>query len=101
MARKKPVTLETMHFQTQSAALVFLKSMLNEYIPGEVVSYAHSIDLSAAFRRHPDYESKKGCGIDHFEVMPGDYGSQCFCVVRSDGTKEGFSYKRCITQKLD
>jgi hypothetical protein len=101
MARKKPIIIGETAFETQSSALTFYKKMLNSYIPSEKVSEIDSSKLEHLFKRHPDYEKKVGNGISHFEVMVGDYNSQCFCVIRKDGTKEGFSYKRCITQKTD
>lgn len=101
MARGKPVALETIEFDNQSLALDFFRSMLNRYIPGERVEQNDAMHLAELFKRHPDYTSKIGNGVDHYEVMPGDYGTQCFCAVRTDGSKEGFSYKRCVTQKND
>lgn len=98
MARGNRVELETIEFDNKSLALAFFKAMLNEYIPGDRVSDTDAPHLNALFKRHADYESKVGCGIDHFGVMPGDYGTQCFCVIRKDGTKEGFSYIRCVNQ---
>lgn len=98
MARGKRVELETIEFDNKTIALEFFKAMLNLYIPGDRVSDGDTIHLGALLKRHADYESKIGCGIDHFGVMPGDYGTQCFCVIRQDGTKEGFSYIRCVNQ---
>jgi len=101
MGRGKQVVLESKSFANQSQAKNFFRAMLNRYIPGERISGEDSLHLEGLFRRHPDYSNKMGSGIDHFEVMAADYGSQCFCAVRVDGTKEGFSYTRCVTQKID
>ncbi|HDR9499062.1 TPA: DCL family protein [Burkholderia cepacia] len=90
-----------MSFDNQSLARQFFREMLNRYVPGERVSPEDTINLRALFKRHPEYATKKGSGIDYFEVMPGDYGTQCFCAVRTDGSKEDFSYIRCVTQRLD
>ncbi|WP_367620493.1 DCL family protein [Pseudomonas sp. CAN1] len=47
---------------------------------------------------HPDAERKIGSGIDHFKVQRNVLGAgQGLWLVRSDGTEESFSYKRCIT----
>jgi hypothetical protein len=101
MARGKPVQLDTIEFKNQSLALDFFRAMLNRYIPGERVKDHDAVHLAGLFRRHPDYSSKIGSGIDHFGVMPGDYGSQCFCIIRNDGSQEDFSYIRCVNQKRD
>lgn len=101
MARGKPVVLDTIKFENQRSALEFFKAMLNRYIPGERAKNDDEICLADLFRRHPHYTRKIGTGIDHFGVMPGDYGTQCFCIIRTDGSKEDFSYIRCINQKRD
>lgn len=75
--------------------------MLNRYIPGERISPEDATHLGSLFKRHPEYSTKVGSGIDYFEVMPADYGTQCFCGVRTDGSKEGFSYIKCVTQRID
>lgn len=101
MGRGKKVVLDSISFDNQSLAKHFFKEMLNRYIPGDRVSPEDSTHLEALFRRHPEYVTKVGSGADYFEVVPGDYGTQCFCVVRADGSKEDFSYIRCVTQRLD
>ncbi|NIF53319.1 DUF3223 domain-containing protein [Burkholderia sp. Ax-1724] len=101
MGRGKRVVLDSISFDNQSQAKGFFKEMLNRYIPGERVSPEDSAHLEGLFRRHPAYATKVGSGISYFEVMPGDYGTQCFCAVRTDGSKEDFSYIRCVTQRLD
>lgn len=101
MARKKPVILETISFDTQTLALNFFQEMLQRYVPGEQLTPEDTIHLSELFKRHPTYLSKVGPGVKYFEVMPEQFNSQCFCAVLNDGTKEGFSYKKCVTQKGD
>ncbi len=99
MARGKPVLLPTIEFQNQSLAHEYFKKMLNRYVPGEDVTKLDAEHLLSLFKRHPDYDNKVGCGIRNFAVMPGDYGSQCFCIIRMDGSREEFSYLRCVTQR--
>lgn len=101
MARGKPVILDSVTFGNQTLAHNFFHEMLQRYVPGEQVSSNDTIHLAELFKRHPSYLEKIGCGINYFEVMPEKFGSQCFCAVLKDGTKEGFSYKKCVTQKDD
>lgn len=101
MGKGKPVILDSMSFDNQSKAHAFFKEMLNRYVPGEIVSPEDSIHLIELFKRHPSYLDKVGPGVNYFEVMPADYGSQCFCAVLMDGSKEGFSYMKCVTQRSD
>lgn len=99
MARGKTVVLKTKEFATQLLATAFFKQMLNSYKPGDRVSDDDAEHLVELLKRHSEYESKLGCGIDHFEVMFADYSSQCFGVIRIDGTQDNFSYKHCIDQR--
>ena len=101
MVRGKPVVLNTMSFANQALAHTFFQEMLQRYVPGERVSSEDSIHLAEMFKRHPNYLTKVGTGVSYFEVMPEKFGSQCFCAVLNDGTKEGFSYKKCVTQRAD
>ena len=93
--------LETISFDTQKLALEFFHEMLQSYIPGEKVKAEDAVYLAELFKKHPSYPMKVGPGVNYFEVMPEKFNSQCFCAVLKDGTKEGFSYKKCVTQKSD
>lgn len=97
MPRGKPVALETRSFANQKEAIAFFQSMLSRYRPKQRVSDKDAADLYALIKRHSEYAEKVGIGIDHFEVMSADFGTQCFRLVRTDGTGEGFSYLHCIT----
>ena len=97
MGRGKPVDLATRSFDSQGAATTFFKEILNRYQPGTRVSDDDSLELAALLERHSEYVTKVGCGISHFEVMSTEHGTQCFRVVRTDGTGTDFSYPHCIT----
>lgn len=101
MARGKPVVLDSISFNNQAEAHVFFQQMLQRYVPGEQVSPDDTVHLTELFKRHPSYPEKVGPGVNYFEVMPEKFGSQCFRAVLKDGTKEGFSYKKCVTQRDD
>ncbi|WP_424140918.1 DCL family protein [Roseomonas chloroacetimidivorans] len=96
MPRGKPVELETRTFANQKEATAFFKAMLNRYRPKQRISDADAADLAALLKRHSEYHAKVGIGVDHFEVMRAEYGTQCFRLVRVDGTGEDFSYPHCI-----
>ena len=101
MARGKSVVLDSISFDNQSQAHAFFQEILQRYVPGEIVSPEDSIHLTGLFKRHPSYPEKVGPGVNYFEIKPAEFGSQCFCAVLMDGSKEGFSYKKCVTQRLD
>lgn len=96
MARAQAVQIGETIFAKKGDALTYLKEMLNRYKLNERVSELDSDFLKEALKNHPEYKEKIGVGIDHFEVRSGDYGTQCFWIIRSDGTAERFSYKVCV-----
>lgn len=96
MARGKPVVLPSGTFANRQLAAAHFQSMLKRYSPGDRVSDEDAAELAGLILRHPEGSEKVGVGIDHFEVQSADYGSQCFRVVRKDGTWERFSYKTCV-----
>lgn len=99
MARGKPVEIATRNFDNQSKALKFFREMLGRYKVGDRVSDVDSLDLSALLERHAEYSQKVGQGLDHFEVMRTEQGTNCFRIVRIDGSGTDFSFKHCITQR--
>jgi hypothetical protein len=97
----KPFTIDTRSFRKKGEATPFFRAMLKRYQPGDRVSDADAADLAALLKCHTEYEDKVGSGIDHFCVMTNLYNTQSFEIVRADGTRDDFSYKHCITPKLD
>lgn len=98
MARGKSVELGIRSFDTQGEATTFFKDMLNRYKPGDQVLYEDGLDLATLLERHTEYVSKVGCGVSHFQVVMTEHGTQCFRIVRIDGTGTDFSYRHCISQ---
>jgi hypothetical protein len=97
--RSKPVELATRSFDKQGDATLFFKTMLNRYRPDERVSDDDGLDVAALLERHTEYVTKVGCGVDHFEVVMTEHGTQCFRIVRVDGSGTDFSYPHCISQR--
>lgn len=97
--RPKPVELATRSFSKQGDTTTFFKTMLNRYRPNERVSDEDGLDVAALLERHTEYAAKVGCGVDYFEVVMTEHGTQCFRIVRTDGTGTEFSYPHCITQR--
>jgi Protein of unknown function (DUF3223) len=96
VGKGKPVALGSKTFATRQQALEFFKGMLSQYSPEDVVSDADAEHLRELLQRHPDAAKKIGPGIHHFEVMSADYGTKCFGVMRTNGTRIDFSYGACI-----
>jgi len=97
MARGIPVDIGTQIFAKKGDASGFFKSMLAKYQPGDRVNDQDAAHLQGLLAHHEDGKEKIGSGVDHFEVMAAEFGSQCFCVVRTDGSRDDFSYHHCIS----
>lgn len=96
MAKAQPLEIGEYRFKKKSDALDFLRAMLNRYRPGDRVADVDAQFLELALMRHPEASSKIGSGAKMFEVRKADYGTQCFWIVRVDGSEERFSYKSCV-----
>lgn len=93
MARKIPVTLDSLQFGKKGDAIAYLNSMLSRYDVGDRVSAGDALVLQAALRRHPQSAEKIGVGVKDFSVRTADFGTKCFWVNKIDGTTEKFSHK--------
>ncbi len=96
MGKAIPISLGRLSFEKKGDALLLVRETLNRYSPGDRVAPDDEELLWALIKRHPDALLKIGNGIDHFTVRSADYGTQCFWVVRIDGSTERFSYKECL-----
>ncbi|CAN1813693.1 DNA-directed RNA polymerase V subunit 1 [Linum perenne] len=54
--------------------------------------------LDKVFNYHPDKEAKTGSGIDHITVSKHTnfQDTRCLYVVCTDGSKQDFSYRKCL-----
>jgi Protein of unknown function (DUF3223) len=96
MARSNRVELSTRSFASQSEATLFFREMLGRYKLGDRVTDEDARDLAPLLERHLEREEKLGSGIDHFEVGWSEKRTRCFWIIRTDGTRDHFSYRRCI-----
>ncbi|TPO09886.1 DCL family protein [Mesorhizobium sp. B1-1-5] len=96
MVIAQPVEIAGHQFERKTDALKFMKVMLNSYRPGDAVSAADGVFLAEALKRHPEASTKIGPGVRSFDVRSADYGTQCFWILRIDGSEERFSYKSCV-----
>jgi hypothetical protein len=97
MAHAHGVACGPHNFATQAQATAFVQAMLARYQPGDRVSDDDAIALAGLLERHPRYDEKVGVGVDHFEVAAVMYGAKGFYIVRADGSRTDFSYKRCVS----
>lgn len=101
MGKARRIVLETRTFDKHGDATEYFRKILNSYAVGDRVSDDHAADLRALLERHDEVNEKIGDGVDHFEVDrgPDEYGTQCFWIIRKDGSKVDFSYIHCLERK--
>lgn len=101
----KAVSLPSMDFPTQKAALEYFNGILHAYDIGEDISdTTHDTLLRELSDRHQDAAEKIGAGIETFFVnntSAGDYGfvsktARGIWIRRIDGTVVDWSYQTAI-----
>lgn len=95
----KPFTFEDTTFTTQKALTEECRRILWHHRPGDVLGARDAAFMALLIERHPEYEMKRGVGIDSFFIMPDTFGKQCFAIRRIDATEVDFSFSSCIKAK--
>jgi len=90
------VTIGPREFRTKTEANEHYRSMLSRYSKGEDVTGEDLKDLLGLLDEHPNHKGKIGSGVSRIYVDTTKHGQSCFWVERSDGTKDDFSFKKCI-----
>jgi Protein of unknown function (DUF3223) len=97
MARKQPMELGGKYFPSKGELQAYIQSILatgNKILVGEEAAVVEDLLLL-----HPNAEEKIGSGVQHIEVgISPQKTHNCFYVVRTDGSKEHFSYDPCLRQ---
>lgn len=83
-------------FKYKKNALAYFKDILNSYEPTQIVNQRDFKDLLGLIENRPDKDEKIGCGIESIRVIEIRYKTKCFELIRTDGSKEVFSYLNCI-----
>lgn len=96
MSRSKPLTIGEKSFETQGAANLYIKELLNRQPLKVILPEPQHSFLFALLSRHPRAMEKIGPGIKHFTVEHAAYGTRCFYLARVDGSDTDFSYLKCV-----
>lgn len=73
------------------------KEILNKYDIGESLCGSDFKIIISILIQHPEAGDKIGCGVARFDVVREEvYGHRRFEIVRTDGTRQDFSYIKCI-----
>lgn len=88
-------------FKTQREIKQYIKEIFEKNGLGKVNQITHNF-LSELIKRHPDFESKIGSGIDYFLISQNPVSRQKsyhLSFRRTDGSMDDISYNICITGK--
>lgn len=96
---KNGIYLGTQKFKSIKDMQNFFGKLLKSVADGQTVPAAEAATLRELLKFHVNSE-KKLDDVDHFEVgfHPKFAETKCFLVVKKDGSKEDFSFNKCIKQ---
>ncbi|XP_057993467.1 DNA-directed RNA polymerase IV subunit 1 isoform X2 [Hevea brasiliensis] len=80
-----------------------LSKILNKYPVDHQLNETDKCTLMMALHFHPRRDEKIGSGAKDIKVVnhPEYQDSRCFSLVRTDGTNEDFSYRKCVHGALE
>lgn len=85
-------------YKSKKELLDRLKNYLHNAPIGVVTNELAVKKMRLLIAMHPEASRKVGVGIDHFKIVRNAVGAgRGIKLVRTDGSEESFSYKRCIT----
>jgi hypothetical protein len=76
----------------------YIHKFLEKYYCGEFLNEADKIYILELLKYHPKYLSKFGVGVKNIQVVYNKINAKELWLIRVDGTKEDFSYYKCITK---
>ena len=90
--------LGEMTFQNKEECWSYMRALRDSLIRGATVDGKAATVLKALLEKHPKYLEKIGCGFASFKYdeHPEYTGTMCFFIVRTDGTCEDFSFRKCL-----
>uniref|UniRef100_A0A061S9K0 Protein chloroplastic-like n=1 Tax=Tetraselmis sp. GSL018 TaxID=582737 RepID=A0A061S9K0_9CHLO len=101
-ATGKPISLCGKTFGSKEEMFEHFSDVLHSLPPGGIAGSPHSEMLLELLKEgHRDASEKIGCGVKHFEAgFHPEYNAKCFMLVRKDGSRIDFSFRKCINNML-
>lgn len=85
-------------YKSKKELLDRLKSYLQNAPTGEITNKLAVKKMHLLIAMHPEANRKIGVGIEYFRIERNALGSgRGLKLIRTDGSEDTFSYKRCIT----
>ena len=93
---RAPFKIDRFEWPSRTAALKHMSNLLQSQELWEPLSGDDLEVMTAVLSRHPDCDSKIGCGVVSIYVGPAAPRGRCFWVQRVDGTADDFSFRCAI-----
>jgi len=99
MAKKQPLNIAGLNFDTKKSATAYVQRILNENELNQPLKDDEFAFILELLKNHPRHKEKLGCGIKtiitRLETEHGG-GNRQFFIIRKDGTGTDFSFLQCI-----
>ncbi|KAL3137612.1 hypothetical protein ABBQ38_004889 [Trebouxia sp. C0009 RCD-2024] len=93
-----PQTLGYKSFQSGDEAFMYFHTLVHDLRNDQDLNeYEHNVVLELVKQGHPEPDAKVGPGVRAIQVREHErMESTCFYLLRTDGTDENFSVRKCI-----
>lgn len=95
----KVVEVGPLTFPSKKAAEDHYRAIRDAHKDGGMIPEPHATQLHWLLDRHPEAAEKRGAGVAGFRVRKAMGGTECFWVIRVDGTTTDISFRYCIDGK--
>lgn len=76
-----------------------IHNILNTYSIGEYIDSDDFLKMMDVLKSHPDSKKKIGVGVEKIGIEKNDYGHRQFFILRTNNSKEHFSYIKCFSPR--
>ncbi|KAL2652361.1 hypothetical protein R1flu_020489 [Riccia fluitans] len=97
-----PVKLGPKLFHSGIEMFTYFYDLLHGWVSNvDFNKYEHMVLTDLVTKGHRDAESKIGSGIKSFQSrFHSGWHSRCYFLVRTDGSSEDFSYRKCVDRLM-
>lgn len=96
MGKSKPQSIGSRTFDTKDAAIEFIQGILYRYdLRVPITGNDHDFVMEL-LKKHSKAAEKIGMGVKHFTIEPAKGGTRCFYLTRIDGSRDDFSFLKCL-----
>lgn len=92
----KPISFGKFNFRTRKACEDEVRSRINLYPAGALLSLEDKKFFEALFTLHSEYDEKVGCGIRDIEVCLDVHRNKCLSIIQNNDFKVIISWRHCI-----